>query len=421
MLPITLLKIVLFTISLSFVNSYKILVIYPTGSYSHQRPQQEVSKGLAAAGHEVTILTPNPFETNDPKIRQIDINVTYNAMKVFSMSDRIGRYGFFEFFGVYIKNISESVFEIPEVMEIYKKTKNEKFDAIVMEPLFHFPFFVIKEIYDAPMIGLASLEMMPGFHKAMGNVIHPVLHPSLFLEQVDKPSLWERIDMVYFQFWLDYYDNYLLRPASDAIIEKYFPELKVKSDSLIKSFDFMIEGSTPVLGTVRPLVPNTVQIGFLHITEPKKLPTGLQTYLDESENGVIYLSFGSNVKSAQLRPQVRQVLIETIKKLKYNVIWKFENETLADKPDNCKIQKWLPQQDLLAHKNIKLFITQGGLQSMEETISRGVPVVVIPFFGDQDANADRIVKLGIGRRVNLDELSVEKLEANILEVINNPK
>lgn len=73
-----------------------------------------------------------------------------------------------------------------------------------------------------------------------------------------------------------------------------------------------------------------------------------------------------------------------------------------------------------AHKNVKLFVMQGGIQSLEETISRGVPVVAIPFFSDQEANADKICELRIGQRLNIGDLTQDTLTAKIKEVIEDP-
>lgn len=86
-----------------------------------------------------------------------------------------------------------------------------------------------------------------------------------------------------------------------------------------------------------------------------------------------------------------------------------------------KISKWLPQQDVLRHKNIKLFITQGGLQSLEEAISCRVPLLAIPFFADQVNNADRVVSLGIGQQLDFGALTKEVLKSAILEVIGNER
>ncbi|KAJ8959684.1 hypothetical protein NQ318_021875 [Aromia moschata] len=74
------------------------------------------------------------------------------------------------------------------------------------------------------------------------------------------------------------------------------------------------------------------------------------------------------------------------------------------------------------HSNIKLFVTQGGLQSMEEGIYRGVPFVVIPFFGDQEQNARLMESKGIAKIVQRKpSVNKDELKNAILEVIKNPR
>lgn len=53
------------------------------------------------------------------------------------------------------------------------------------------------------------------------------------------------------------------------------------------------------------------------------------------------------------------------------------------------IQKWLPQNDILAHPNVKLFITHSGLFGTFEALANGVPLMMIPFFGDQYRNVTK--------------------------------
>ncbi|EDL75668.1 rCG50973 [Rattus norvegicus] len=53
---------------------------------------------------------------------------------------------------------------------------------------------------------------------------------------------------------------------------------------------------------------------------------------------------------------------------------------------NVKIVDWIPQSDLLAHPRIHLFVTHGGLNSINEAIQHGVPMVGITVFGDQPEN-----------------------------------
>lgn len=70
-------------------------------------------------------------------------------------------------------------------------------------------------------------------------------------------------------------------------------------------------------------------------------------------------------------------------KLKQKVLWKYEDESLENLPPNVMIRKWLPQNDILAHKNIVLFITHGGVFGKQEGLYHGVPMLMIPFYGDQ--------------------------------------
>lgn len=76
---------------------------------------------------------------------------------------------------------------------------------------------------------------------------------------------------------------------------------------------------------------------------------------------------------------------------------------------------------ILAHPNIKLFITHGGLLSSTETIYHGIPVLAVPVFGDQDANADRVENNGFGLKLAFRDFTEEKFEKSINEILHNPK
>jgi glucuronosyltransferase len=55
-----------------------------------------------------------------------------------------------------------------------------------------------------------------------------------------------------------------------------------------------------------------------------------------------------------------------------------------------------------AHPNTRLFMTHGGLLSMQETIHRGVAVVGMPVFGDQHLNMMWAVSEGFGVSVDFN-------------------
>ena len=67
------------------------------------------------------------------------------------------------------------------------------------------------------------------------------------------------------------------------------------------------------------------------------------------------MSFGSVIKSSTMPQHKRDMFITVFKNLRQRVIWKWE-ETLPGLPDNVLIAPWLPQQDILAHKNVRLVV-----------------------------------------------------------------
>ncbi|ODM70408.1 UDP-glucuronosyltransferase 2B23, partial [Orchesella cincta] len=78
-------------------------------------------------------------------------------------------------------------------------------------------------------------------------------------------------------------------------------------------------------------------------------------------------------------------------------------------------------QDLLGHKDIKMFITHCGGGSTEESIYHGVPLVGFPMLGDQLLNAELAKKHEFIVELQWNDFSEEELMTAIHEVLNNPR
>lgn len=76
---------------------------------------------------------------------------------------------------------------------------------------------------------------------------------------------------------------------------------------------------------------------------------------------------------------------------------------------------------LAGHHKIRAFVTHGGLLSMFETVYHAVPVVTMPVFCDHDANSAKAVLDGYALKLELQELTTEKLVWAINEVIHDPR
>ena len=89
------------------------------------------------------------------------------------------------------------------------------------------------------------------------------------------------------------------------------------------------------------------------------------------------------MKSIDMPKEKLTAFIESFRSLKQRVLWKYEDESVLNLPPNVMVRKWMPQSDILAHKNVVLFITHGGVFGKQEGLHRGVPMLMIPFYGDQ--------------------------------------
>lgn len=147
----------------------------------------------------------------------------------------------------------------------------------------------------------------------------------------------------------------------------------------------------------------------------------LKTFLDEAKDGAILFSMGSNAKSVYLPAETIKNLLKVFSQLKQRVVMKWESDTLEGKPANVFISKWLPQDDVLAHPNIKLFMSHCGLGGVVEAKHHGVPILGFPLFGDQETNAASVVKEGWGVKVEFGSMTENILKDAIAEVLGNPK
>jgi glucuronosyltransferase len=133
------------------------------------------------------------------------------------------------------------------------------------------------------------------------------------------------------------------------------------------------------------------------------------------------MTFGSYAKTSGFSIDQTNAIFKTFSNLKQRIIMKWEDTNLGNKNENILISKWLPQDDILAHSKIKLFISHCGLGGIMEAKFHGVPMVCVPLVGDQPNNARKISHEGWSSTLNLNDLTEETLSAAINEVLTNPK
>jgi len=87
-------------------------------------------------------------------------------------------------------------------------------------------------------------------------------------------------------------------------------------------------------------------------------------------------------------------------------------------PENATVLPYVRHAALLPH--VDLFVTHAGLSSIGAALTYGVPMVCIPIFNEQPANAAHVAELGAGRTLD-SEAGVEELRDAISDVLGDPR
>ncbi|XP_025424462.1 UDP-glucuronosyltransferase 2B2-like isoform X3 [Sipha flava] len=166
-------------------------------------------------------------------------------------------------------------------------------------------------------------------------------------------------------------------------------------------------------------VPSVLEVGGMHMKPSKPLPADIQTFIDEAEHGVVYFCMGSLLRGETFPVEKRKMFLKVFEKIPQRVLWKWEGE-LHDKPSNVMIRKWMPQRDILAHPNVKLFISHGGLLGTTEAVYEGVPILSIPIFGDQMTNVKAVRDKGAAEIMYYTDLNEDEIFTKINSMLTDP-
>ncbi|XP_031635700.1 UDP-glucuronosyltransferase 1-3-like [Contarinia nasturtii] len=411
--------VLMFVLAISTTSSLNILGLFPYPGESHFKFFHPIMRGLADAGHKVTVVSHFPDKNapenyNDLLLTKTTLDRNSLTLKEFKNESWFKNYqNFFLLNKMGIKTC-EIAFNSTSVQKILN-TK-PKYDVILLEQFNNDCMVAIAWKIQAPVIALSSCLLMPWHYDRFGNPLIPSYIPALFTAYTDKMNFIERLNNWITVNVLKLMYHYIAMPATDEIIQKYMKNDNIPAISeLVKETSLMFTNSHYSLSGSRPNVPNVIELGGIHIKEEQPLDAELKTFLDSATDGVIYVSWGSKVLASSLPDQKRESLLKAFGSLKQKILWKFENDALPNQPENVFIRKWLPQRDILCHPNVRVFMSHGGLMGLSEAVYCGVPQVITPFGGDQFLNAAAAKTRGIGVIVQYEDIT----EDNIRRAINS--
>lgn len=413
-------------------EQYKILVLLPMAGKSHKNVFIPLVEGLAARGHDVTVISAFKPAKIIPNLTEIAIEANQHEMggkkpptdgggppakkQEMIFQKILGRSPLIVFKGMFgtIEATCKNFLNFPTTKAMIEKGKT--FDLVIVQGFVNECAVVVGTMVGKTVIYL-SPPAIPGINIG-ATPRPPSIVPTTLIGIPAKMDFFQRLqNTVYSVAMLWSYDYYMVCKMQSTVSE-ILPQAPTISEAL-KQISFVLYNADPVLTAPHPGMSTVVAVGGMHCKDAKPLPKDFEDFIQTSgDDGFIYFSLGSGFPSTMLPEEIRQAFVSTFSRLKQKVIWKYE-DVLPDQPKNVMITKWAPQQDVLGHPKIRLFISHGGLLSMQETVYHGVPVVGIPLFGDQPGNVFRIMDLKLGEQLSFDNISEAIVYSTINKVLND--
>ncbi|XP_058461330.1 UDP-glycosyltransferase UGT5-like isoform X2 [Malaya genurostris] len=241
----------------------------------------------------------------------------------------------------------------------------------------------------------------------------------LMLGLTDRMLFWERMYNMLVGVGEQLYYDFRYLPKQKRYYEKAFPQPKLTFEQQMRNVSLILLNQHFSLGSARPYPPNMVEVGGIHIRKVKPLPSDLKRFIEEAHHGVIYFCMGSHIQSKHFPQEKRNAFIEVFAQLKQRVLWKYEDNAILNTPSNVLIQAWMPQNDILAHPNVVIFISHGGLLGTMEALFHGKPIIGIPIFGDQMTNVENAIRSGYGLKLDYDDLNKDRIREAIDIMLND--
>lgn len=248
-----------------------------------------------------------------------------------------------------------------------------QYDVIIVQVYAEDALLALGHYFNAPIIGVSPFGASKWTTDLTGapNFASYIPHP--MSGYTDRMNFWQRMYNSFCYWYEDIMMVTSYTPVQQQLLEDIYPNgSKMPSlDEIKRNISLVLLNTHVTLGTVRPNHPNMIEVGGLFIeNNSDALPSDIKTFLDDAKHGVIYVAFGSNIEFSRLPDSDKNAILNSFNeypKIRLIIKTTVDLSIPSHHRSDILLKDWLPQQEILAHPNVKLYITHGGEHQYRHT------------------------------------------------------
>ncbi|KAH8377404.1 hypothetical protein KR093_005324 [Drosophila rubida] len=447
------------TASIGVASAGNILAVFPHYGYSHFRVVQPLLSELAQRGHHVTVISyvKNPLAAQLPNYEQLltsDANDDQAAttINVVPLTEHTPTRSLPVLLEEYYSLFSEGqstcrrLYESGHVATVLQRHKEQPYDLLLTEYFSRDCQLSLAKLMQLPVIGVSTCALMPYFYDRIDLPDNPAYVQSEFVGFAQPLQWHERLlNFVQAKLLKLLFKLHTQRADQQLIKQHLGVDIDVDEVAREQTAFILVNQHYSHMGS-RPATPQLIEVGGMHITSAIKqqLPQEVAQFLEQSPQGVIFISWGSMVRASSIDADKLQAMLQVLSQQPLNVIWKWETDEHPDvDAGKFLFVKWAPQLALLCKYNeskcncyrlfcickssnvfyicpgqprVKVFWAHAGLLGMTEALHCGKPMLMTPIYGDQFLNAFAAQQRGVGLKLDYEQIDASVLQETLQEL-----
>lgn len=420
----------LFNIAINVTNTYRILGVFPFGSRSHNNVFEGVTKALARHGHQVDVISHYDLKKPIKNYKRIiSLEGVFKKLTNNFDAKQAKHVANMDIVNLVVKDCGNKLCDLlglEKMEEFLKNLPNDPaYDLVITEAAAENCFFGFGFALKVPVVAISPLLQFSWFDESIGNPIAPGLAVSLFMENAEISTFWDRLRNTFLTQFARLKFYQLTEKYQTEAMRKHLAQEIPNIREIERNVSLIFVNTYQSLFGIRPSTPALIPIAGIQVEQnDEQISVELKNWMDESKEGVVFFTLGSMViVESLMKEQILTFYASFAKISPVRVLMKIKDRSKLPPglPDNVLPMPWIPQIPVLRHNNTRIFMTHGGVNSVNEAMYFGVPMIGIPLFADQMLNINLLVAKNLAVKLNYEQMTEEHLDGALNQLLYDPK